>query len=82
MNEAEESRKETNGASAKRVVGMIGLIIGMLVFLLIGIVFFMFILQVNPLARLEFELYCGAGPIGQIFVDAVESASDSFFGWI
>lgn len=83
MDEAkEETRQEANGTSAKRVAGTIGLVIGILVFLAIGLIFLLFILQVNPLFRFEFEALLGAGPIGHIFTDAVYSASDALFGWI
>lgn len=83
MNEVkEETRQEANGASAKKVFGTIGLVIGILAFLAIGIVFLLFILQVNPLFRFEFEALLGAGPIGHIFTDAVYSASDALFGWV
>lgn len=77
MNETEESRKETNAASVKRVAGTIGAVIGLLVFLVIGIVFVLFVLQVNPLFRFELEALLG-GPIGQLMF----SASDALFGWI
>lgn len=77
MNETEESRKETNAASVKRVAGTIGAVIGLLVFLVIGIVFVLFVLQVNPLFRFELEALLG-GPIGQFMF----SASDALFGWI
>lgn len=77
-----ESPKEARGASVKIAFGAIGLIIGLLVFLFIGSVFILFLLQVNPLFRFEFEALCGAGPIGQMFVDAVGSASDALFGWL
>lgn len=73
----EESRKETNAASVKRVAGTIGAAIGLLVFLVIGIVFVLFVLQVNPLFRFELEALLG-GPIGQLMF----SASDALFGWI
>lgn len=77
MNETEESRKETNVASAKRAAGMIGAVIGLLAFLVIGIAFVLFVLQVNPLFRFELEALFG-GPIGQLML----SASDALFGWI
>ena len=77
MNETEESRKETNAASVKRVAGTIGAVIGLLVFLVLGIVFVLFVLQVNPLFRFELEALLG-GPIGQFMF----SASDALFGWI
>lgn len=77
VNETEESRKETNAASVKRVAGTIGAVIGLLVFLVIGIVFVLFVLQVNPLFRFELEALLG-GPIGQFMF----SASDALFGWI
>ncbi|MFR7755225.1 MAG: hypothetical protein ACLU0T_05905 [Bacteroidales bacterium] len=73
----EESRKETNVALVKRVAGTIGVVIGLLAFLVIGIAFVLFVLRVNPLFRFELEALLG-GPIGQIMF----SASDALFGWI
>lgn len=73
----EESRKETNVALVKRVAGTIGVVIGLLAFLVIGIALVLFVLRVNPLFRFELEALLG-GPIGQIMF----SASDALFGWI
>ncbi len=73
----EQSRKGANVASAKKVAGTIGAVIGLLAFLVIGIVFVLFVLQVNPLFRFELEALLG-GPIGQLMF----SASDALFGWI
>ena len=73
----EESRKETNVALVKRVAGTIGVVIGLLAFLVIGIAFVLFVSRVNPLFRFELEALLG-GPIGQIMF----SASDALFGWI
>lgn len=79
-NAKEESRQEASRASVKRTIGMIGLVIGFLVALLIGIIFFLLMWQINPMLRYWFE--STSGPIGQIFVDTVSSTSDALFGWI